>query len=345
MQTIGVVGASGTLGRVVVQNLLAQADTAVCALVRTPDPQLQGLSGCQVMTGGIFDAPTLKEFVAASDIVINLAAKNPAGQEQDLEELEQFFDANVLGAWNVARECDSQDVPLLHFSTVSVYETGAYRAGEYLKEHEELPWPESRWQTYFEALYGTLRDAVNSGSKVPASEVLQRYPYPSDLPVYGFTKLLGEKLVLSSASDILAVRMCDVYGPGHESRGVITDHLNNLKDHDVTVNFDFRAVVCFVFIQDVVSFIQHFLKAKDAQKTLPRRINLTGPAVTESEFLNVLESICEKDGIKEPTLRVGHYVGDRFDRRYGDDRLQKLFPELSLTPLDEGVYLTWKSMK
>ena len=99
----GVVGASGTLGQVVVRQLLARSTSgSVNALVRKPDRSLAALDRCEIFVGGIFDDDQLENFVKASDVVINFAARNPVGNAEDRQNCRDFFDVNGIGAATVA---------------------------------------------------------------------------------------------------------------------------------------------------------------------------------------------------------------------------------------------------
>ena len=121
----GIVGASGTLGRVVVRHLLkCNAGNSVNALVRRPDERLGGLARCHLATGGIFDAGGIDELARNSDVVVNLAAKNPGSPGEDDANFRDFYAINALGAGVVAAASRRWHRPLIHFSSVAVYETG-----------------------------------------------------------------------------------------------------------------------------------------------------------------------------------------------------------------------------
>ena len=85
MTILGIVGAGGTVGRVLTKQLLA-ADKSlhVVALLRRADPELAQLPRCDVVEGGLFDCSALELTLKNSDLVINLAARNPGGDEAGL---------------------------------------------------------------------------------------------------------------------------------------------------------------------------------------------------------------------------------------------------------------------
>jgi len=92
MASAAVFGASGKLGRRVVE-LLAQRGLAVRALVhRTPVH-----AAATSVTGSITDPAAVREVVAGSDLVIHLATTK--------EDPETFFDVSVRGTFNVLEAC------------------------------------------------------------------------------------------------------------------------------------------------------------------------------------------------------------------------------------------------
>lgn len=346
---IGIVGASGTLGRVTVASLLEQNPKAlICALVRRPDAELSAMDRCHLLEGGIFDTSALDELARSSDVIVNLAARNPEGQERDLESLQEFLSANGLGAALVARAAAKYDTPLLHFSTVAVYETGAYRAGAYLEEHETLPAGDYAVVEYFKKAVKELT------AKVPAEEsdagVMEAWlkfcsneSYPNQAPVYGLTKLIGEQSVLNLIDKVICVRMCDVFGPGHESRGVITDHLSalRLKNH-VQVNFDFRKTVSYIYIQDVVDFIGMATSSLVGGVEIPKVLNLVGDAIDEDGFYVELVNLSAVVGAGFNVSAAAARADSR-DRRYSRERFRQSYPLVSETTLAKGLELTWRA--
>ncbi|MEM8815566.1 MAG: NAD(P)-dependent oxidoreductase [Pseudomonadota bacterium] len=335
---IGIIGASGTLGRVAVASLLKSgAARSITALIRRPDRKLEEIAGCSTIAGGLFDVPALQQLVRASDVVVNLAARNPEGQQKDLESAGDFLELNGLGAALVAEVTRRERKPLIHFSTVAVYESGAYEESRLLTEDEPLPAMGLAIESYFAAAVSVIVDQAERLRKDGDSTLAD---FPTEAPVYGLTKLIGESCVRAISETVCCIRMCDVYGPGHESRGVVTDHLEALRtDGRVNVDFDFRSTVSFIYIRDVIVLIALLASRMTGTHDTPKIVNLAGEAVSEAQFAELLRVAADTAD------RVGicHPAGARYDRRYSTEVLQRQFPELSFTPLSNGLRETWLS--
>ncbi len=348
MTTIGIIGASGTLGRVAVKSLLeANDDLEIRALVRRDDEDLAAVERCSLDTGGIFDFDALNALCERCDVVVNLAARNPKGQAKDLEDLDSFLLTNSLGAPAVARAAARFGTPLIHFSTVAVYETGKYKEAEFLTEGEPLPAGDELVGSYFREsvdfvdslLRGDARDVVGKWRVWCGS-----HPYPRQCSVYGLTKLIGEQAVLRLSDSVCCVRMSDAYGPGHESRGVITDHLAALKDDaSINVNLDFRATASFICIDDIIRFIS-VLAAKMADgEPVPEVVNLVGPCLDENTLCDALKGLANEVALNRSFSTTGDRPG-RFDRRYSTQVFSTSFPDCRVTPIDRGLMKTWTAL-
>ncbi|MDJ0712551.1 MAG: NAD(P)-dependent oxidoreductase [Woeseiaceae bacterium] len=346
----GVVGASGTLGQVAVRQLLDQADrNQVNALVRRSDSQLSSLKGCKTYVGGIFDDAQLERFVEDSDVIVNLAARNPEGDAADRENYRDFFLVNGVGAASVASAVARHGRPLMHFSSVAVYEANTDTPPSVIQEQDSLPAGDTETVNYYEQLLALLNSHYQECKDNPGSqsavELLQEYldsrPLPAAVPVYGLSKLLGEMLSLSIAGRVCAVRMSDVYGPGHESRGVVTDHLDAMRAGDrVVANFDFRSSVYFVFIDDVSRLIAEVADRFLQEADLPTVVNFTGERLEEQGFADRLAGLETSEG----PVTISCCQGDdssKVDRRYDRTVFENSFPEFDLTPFEQGLKATW----
>ncbi len=344
----GIAGASGTLGRVVAQRLLGTDPQAeVIGLVRRPDAALAGLSRCRLITGGVYDRQAVKDFVAGSDLVINLAARNPVHPVRDAAEAADFFAINALGAALLATACSTAARPLLHFSSVAVYEAGAATGATPAREDDPLP----RLTAAADRFYADLIESTSQIAQHPRSASdLERFRdtydaagFPQDAPFYALSKLMGETLTMALAPGCAALRMSDVYGPGHESRGVVTDHLAALAvQTEVTVDFDFRATACFVYIDDVVRLTLKLAERLAAGTALPQVVNFCGAPLDEPRFADELRQLARRVGLQRD-IRVAPAAGDKADRRYATGRLERLLPDFSATPFADGLLATWQS--
>lgn len=345
----GIVGASGTLGRVLVHHLLkSNAANSVNALVRRPDEQLQGLAGCRLTTGGLFDAGRVDELARNSDVIVNLAARNPGSPEEDAVGLHDFYAINALGAGIVAAAGHRWRKPLIHFSSVAVYETGQSGEGVFQKESDVLPTRGTAMRGFHDSMVGYLESqlASNPAGKDIGSSVIQRFlenaAYPAGAPLYGLSKLVGETLAGRLTDQNCAIRMSDVYGPGHESRGVVTDHLNVLRDDDrVVVDFDFRSSACFVYIGDVCRLITDIAAKAARAERLPKIVNFCGPRLSEADFRQSLVDLAERHGLRKP-VSLSHSDRPKVDRRYSGEVFGRDFASFAMTAFADGLEATWR---
>ncbi len=351
---IGVVGASGTLGRVLVKKLATpEFGHDVACLLRRPDDQLERLATGIVSPDGVMSRDAVRQLANGRDVVINLAARNPAGQPQDLKSVPDFMAANAVGPALVADACASNDTPLLHFSSVAVYETAAYAEAVELDEAVELPSLDRASVDYFEQarilverIIATDVHETSAMTSTAEYEALTALPYPSQASVYGLSKLIGERAVVDSAARSCCVRLSDVFGPGHESRGVIVDHLRALASSpaDVTVNLDFRETAYFIMIDDALSAAVMLAEKLARHDQLPGILNLAGHRFDEPSLLKALARLPSEPSTEAPTLRVAPAKQRKFDRRYDPALLQKTLPDFALTNFDESLARTWRAL-
>ncbi|MEO1231041.1 MAG: NAD(P)-dependent oxidoreductase [Myxococcota bacterium] len=351
---IAIVGASGTLGRVMTRRWAQNGDT-LSLLLRRSDPELEVMARCRTTEDWVFDAEALREVVSGAEVVVNLAARNPQGQDRDLQETESFLRVNALGPALVASACRSAGVPLLHFSTVAVYEVGQYRESALLGEEETLPDQDRETIQYFEALSHALREALatpsGSAEWLALGEALKREVYPQQASVYGLTKLIGERLVLEVGKPVCAIRLSDVFGPGHESRGVIVDHLralaraNQTPGASVDVNLDFRATAHFIYIEDVLRAARGLVgRLVEPAVSLPDVVNLVGHCLDQRGLKAALEGLAQRRASTLPTFTEAQHEDVTYDRRYGSDRISSVLPGFSLSNLDTSLDETWDAL-
>ena len=103
LRTVAVFGASGKLGRHVLE-VLATRGLVVRALVhRTP---IQG-ENITCVSGSIADIAAVRETIAGADAVVHLATTK--------EDPETFFDVAVRGTWNILEACRESKVQQVIF--------------------------------------------------------------------------------------------------------------------------------------------------------------------------------------------------------------------------------------
>ena len=346
----GVIGASGTLGRVMVTQLTAPGSgDSVRALVRQPDPRIDPLATCVVAPKGPLDREALRRFLENCDVVINLAARNPAGQAPDLLEVHDFFLVNGLCAALVAVECANAAIPLVHFSSVAVYEVHPYREAVELDERCSLPSLDVESTAYFNSLVAFVRDAARSSSSGSAlaedtKARVDALTYPAEAPVYGLSKLVGERAVLESEARSCCLRLSDVFGRGHESRGVISDHLRALRSGaPVIVDLGFRKTVYLIAIEDALFASRALAQKLGDGASLPEVINVVGHRVDEPMLAGFLQRLGKAESLAA-TVRAAPPTLQKVDRRYDPGRLRTVLPHFTLTPFHESLSTTWAAL-
>ena len=350
---VGIVGASGTLGRVMVDKLAAAGRFDIRCLLRRADEQIDRLADSVIAPAGVLDRDGIERVVADRDIVINLAARNPAGQTVDLRHLPDFLSANAVGPAFVADACREARTPLLHFSSVAVYETGRYEEGVPLDEGCFLPSLDTDTTAYYERALRRVRHAMDvggrgsDGSSVSAMmEALLSADYPQETSVYGLSKLIGEQVVVESEAVSTCIRLSDVFGPGHESRGVVTDHLKAIASavDSVGVDLDFRKTVYFIEMDDALTVALSLAERLVAGEPLPPIINVVGHCLDEPALTAALQSLASTTIGSELDFRVATETQIKFDRRYDVSLLKDVLPDFALSSLADGLARTWKAM-
>ena len=338
------------IGRVVIGQLLAADESLrIVAVSRRADPAFAGLSRCDPIQGDVFDRDSLDRVVRRADLVVNLAARNPVGIEQDWAARRDFFLVNALAAGLVAASAQRHGVPLVHFSTVSVYETAEYRGARLLSEEEEMP-RIGKEIAYFHAQSLEILVKLVATRLSPAGHVspangyerfLARYSCPDNAPVYGLSKLIGETLTLRVNEKVCCLRMSDVYGPGHESRGVIVEHLRQLgSDKIARVDFGFRTNICFIFISDIVRLLALLMpRLLSNCSSLCKVINFSGERIVAAGMQSHLLQLCAMRELR-CGIDLAPSARPQFDRRYSTDVFENSFPGFEQTPFKKGLRLT-----
>ena len=346
---IGIIGATGTLGRALVQKLAPIHDLS--ALVRRADATLD-LREVIVSPDGALDRERLVRLIDGSEVIINLAARNPAGQPTDLRSIDDFLFSNALGPALVAAECTRVGKPLLHFSTVAIYEVFAYREGAQLDEDLVAPDLDSETVSYFEAVATIVEEIIDgplrSADKLSSifRKQLAELTYPQQASVYGLSKMVGERSVVGRANRSCSVRLSDVFGPGHESRGVVADHLRALQASAgrLAVDLDFRRTAYFIAIDDVLSATEQLAEKLGSADDIPRVLNLVGHCTTEHDLASALRALAESQSIAVADVVFPTSGAAKFDRRYDATRIYQTLPEFKLTPFRHALGATWAAM-
>lgn len=354
MTRISVVGAAGAVGRTVVKQLLAADETIrVVALLRRYDAEFAGWDRCNVIEGGVFDSGALERTASTSDLMINLAARNPGGLASDWKARNEFFLVNGLGAGLVAAAAERHQMPLVHFSTVSVYETAAYVPGRLMAENEALPACGEKEEEFFERALAFLSGCVGSERESsPGNALLNDFKkfldtqvWPDSTPVYGLSKLLGETLTLNTCTRICCIRMSDVYGPGHESRGIVINHLTPLAERiPLFVDLGPRTSVYLLYIDDVTQLLRLLTeRLQSTEHKLPRVMNFCGERIDSTAMCSHLIRLCSACRLQN-AIGFLPRTGPHFDRRYSEDVFDQCFPDFDKTACPVGLRRTYDAL-
>lgn len=341
---IGVTGATGCIGRMLVRHLLRTPSMEVRALVRRRGVRRQpGLSIC---TGDLFTRGALESLVAESDVVLHLAAQNPISAEENRRQLASFLATNSFGTGAVAFLAAAYGRPVVYTSSASVYELSDGNSGP-LTESESLPGrlETDAWsQTILEGLSDMIEAWGNDEVEDIEAEVaglLRRTPMPEKESVYGLTKLLGEHWVMERANG-LVLRLSDVYGPGHERRGLLQEYLGRiLRRGRVSVDFGRRARVSFVFLGDA---LQALLRAVALAKRQGGHVlNVAHPvSLTPDQLRDVLLTVDDSLRVAVRAPPRTHLPGS--DRSFATDRAERLLG-MRWTSLTDGIRETIRYLR
>ncbi len=341
---IGVTGATGCIGRMLVRHLLRIPSVEVRALVRRG--RVRREPGLSIHTGDLCTRGALESLVAESDVVLHLAAQNPISAEEDRRQPATFLATNSFGTGAVAFLAAAYGRPLVYTSSVSVYElsggnSGPLTEGEsLLGRHETDGWS----QTMLEGLNDIIEawgDEEVEDVEAEVAGLLRKTPMPEKEGVYGLTKLLGEHWVRERANG-LVLRLSDVYGPGHERRGLLQEYLGRiLQRRRVSLDFGRRARVSFLFLGDA---LQALLRAVAlARKQVSHVLNVAHPvSVTPDQLRDVLLTV---DGSLRVAVRTPprtYFPGS--NRSFATERAERLLG-MRWTSLRDGIRETIRYLK
>lgn len=341
---IGVTGATGCIGRMLVRHLLRGLSVEVRALVRRGG--IQHEPGVSILGGDLFAREPLESLVAGSDVVVHLAARNPTSPEKDRRHVAAFLATNSFGTGVVAHLAEAWGTPVVYTSSVAVYELGGGNSDPF---EEDVPLPARHGTaSWFQAALGSLTDTIEAWGNGEVEDVhsevagfLRETPMPESESIYGLSKLLGERWVAERARG-LVLRLSDVYGPGHESRGLLQEYLERvLHGKRVTVDFGPRARVSFVYLGDVLRALLRAVALVRRQGT--HVINVAYPtSVTPDQLRDALLSL---DGSPPVAVRAPprtHLPGS--GRPFTTERAERLLG-MQWTGLREGIHRTLRYLR
>ncbi len=341
---IGVTGATGCIGGMLVRHLLRIPSVEVRALVRRRGGRRE--PGLSIRTGDLCTRGALESLVAESDVVLHLAAQNPISAAENGRQLATFLATNSFGTGAVAFLADAYGKPLVYTSSVSVYELSGGNSGP-LTEDESLPGrPETN--TWSQTILEGLNDLIEAWGDEEVEDVegevaglLRKTPMPEKGSVYGLTKLLGEHWVMERANG-LVLRLSDVYGPGHERRGLLQECLGRILQRGrVSLDFGRRARVSFVFLGDVLQALLRALAL--ARKQESHVLNVAHPVSVDPAQLR--DALVTVDG----SLRVAVRAPPRTclpgsDRSFATERAERLLG-MRWTSLRDGIRETTRYLR
>lgn len=323
MTVIGLTGGSGTIGSMLVRYLGRRTDVRLLVLTRRPLSDLP--ANAEALTGSLRDLKALKALAGQSDVVIHLAAKNPGPSEEvDRSNAADFFETNVLGTDRLAR-CLRLGQHFVHASSVAVYELSRDREAKH-EEDESLPGNPAIAQ------WVTRADEAFASATVP-SKFLAAHPVPEGSSVYSLSKYLGELRVRNLRNRII-LRISDVYGPGHETRGVVQDAFEDLLQRDgVRLDFGARAKVSFLYMRNALEAIS--AAALNPGLKGEHCINVVNPHSIGEEIF--ADSLREAAPELSDRIRVERAELPTMSRAYAAVRMREVLGVDEPVPLAEGL--------
>lgn len=154
MARVLITGATGFIGRHIMQAVLAAGDEAVCLMRRPAAADDLRRAGAQPVAGDMTDAASLQAAVRGVDAVIHAAAMLKAPWRRD------YAAANIDGARNIALACRAQATPLVLVSSLAAAGP-ATEAGP--RDETQAPAPVS--------LYGRIKLQAEQAALELASDV------------------------------------------------------------------------------------------------------------------------------------------------------------------------------
>lgn len=338
---LGVTGATGMIGDALVRFLASKPSISILALVRRPSRFAGG--NVETILGDLFNRAALEQLISRSDVLIHLAARNPQTEERDRKDQLLFFETNSLGAMNIARLSAQHQKRLVHVSSVAVYELSRRTSGTF-DEQEQLPgrpetteWVEKA-QTFLAHL---VAEWMKEGStNVPSRELSKflegSFP-PQNERIYSLSKFLGEPQI-DLLQEGVVVRLSDVYGPGHKSRGIIQDCLSAfLGGKEVVIDFGLCGLVSFIHMRDV---LQTLLTAVTTSSDIPHVINVASPtSVSETSLEDCLKDIGSEAGVSS-AIRVRRTTPAQQFRTFDVKKMKQYLGFEKPLSLPEGVRRT-----
>lgn len=263
--------------------------------------------------------------------------------------MRSFFGTNSLGTANVARLAETYGTRVIYSSSVAVYELSARTRGLFT-EDEELPGNGKTvtWKRLAVEFYSQIAEEWAKGKARNLAnrtvDFLRRHPPPDNEGVYGLSKFIGEHWIAQLPQGVV-LRLSDVYGPGHGSRGILQNCLWNLVhsgDVNRSIDFGTRGLVSFVYMGDV---LQAILRTANAQRLSdPGIINVANPdAVDEKTLTTLLLQLGIQPGLGThiSAKRDRHPLDARF---FATDRMEQNLGILSTT-LREGIIETLRYLQ
>lgn len=341
---VGVTGASGCIGRMLVRQM-SRMDALQARVLVHREP-VGFTSGTTVVRGGLLARKPLESLIGRSDVILHLAARNPGLKPRRREHRWDYFVTNGLGTATVARLAQEHRTPLVYTSSVAVYELAAEGTGPF-REDEPLPGRSVTGSWLSRALQdvGGLVEAWDNGDLLDPRRAFAAFldedPPPDSESPYALSKILGEQLV-TSLTQGLALRLSDVYGPGHERRGILQDYLARMvRGEPVDLDLERRARVSFVYLGDVLRALLGALGA--ARRPRWRILNVAQPvSVSREELREVLLPFRGSSTITVEDASSSHLSGS--ERPFATERVQELL-EMRWTSLERGVRETLRYLR
>jgi nucleoside-diphosphate-sugar epimerase len=327
--TFALTGATGAFGPTVCA-AIKEKNANGHLRVLTRYPSSDDSLNTEFVEGDIMNVDLLDKLCSGADLLLHMAGENPSADNNlDFANRKRFIATNILGSLAVARAAKRHSLPLIHVSTVAVYELCSRTQGIFY-EDETFDLLEREDVHCFSERVRALRDGPELSSPILLEELVELFP--KNVSVYGLTKLLGEPDLLKKSSAI--IRPSDIYGPGQ--RGIINNVVHNIqKSGQATIDLFPRGCFSPIFAQDAAAFITHLVI--DYQ---PGIFNLCGPnTVTAAQLLEMLQQ-CTNDIQHAIAVEPGPNVAYREYSRQKAEQTQCV----SLTDLPTGLRKTFAAI-
>lgn len=305
-------------------------------------PLFQNILGkVNFIKGDVTKKSDWSKAIKQQDSIIHLAALTGTGQS--MYQIDKYTDVNVSGTAKMLDVLVNENHQIKKVILAS--SRAIYGEGKYFHEDLGIVYPKSRNLENMEKGEFEIKNESGKTLKpLPTDESSLLQP----ISVYGITKQIQEKLVMSVCSsvniDAIALRFQNVYGAGQSLQNPYTGILSIfssqiLNDENLNIFEDGEESRDFIYIDDAVEAIILSLENTDVKNKV---FNIgTGVSTTVLELAKTLKKYYNKD-IEiniSGQFRIGDIRHNFADISLAQEKLS-FFPKVSF---EEGIrkFTTW----